>query len=269
MKRLIVIFVLVGFVISAVTPAYAESWGKAILEGLLTYTLNKPSTRQITLQGDNLASKINAKYHYSHPDVETVLDNMMRDIAASYNKDADKQVKRPKVYLIDIKENGKSIPNAMALPGSGGGHIFVTWGLVKLFTENEDDVGSDQCMGGVLAHEFAHIVHGHSKRQVNNSATGQAVSIALTIGLGANRETESGIQIIEFLRENGYSRKHELQADKTATIILSKTRFGAFSLARSLKLISKKEGGMSGGMMSTHPSVNERLAVIEKTAKSL
>ncbi len=146
--------------------------------------------------------------------------------------------------------------NAFALPG---GHIVILQGLLDK-AQSADEVAA------VLAHEIGHVRHRHP--------TQMAIRVA-GIGLFADLLTGDGSALAELAGQVGgmllllsYSREMERQADAYGRDLLQKAGLSTAALARFFAHLAAEAptagGGKLLGYLSSHPPLEERIAVADK-----
>jgi predicted Zn-dependent protease len=142
--------------------------------------------------------------------------------------------------------------NAFALPG---GHLVVTGDLIKT-ADNADEVAA------VVAHEVGHAAHRHPEAQIV-----RAMGLQVVLGMisGGGSDTVSGLAgLLAVLR---YSREAEREADAFAQQLMIDVRIDPLALARFFEkmktLAGEDGGGLLGGLLSTHPVTDERIAAIK------
>jgi Zn-dependent protease with chaperone function len=151
-----------------------------------------------------------------------------------------------------LKVYDMQMVNAFALPG---GHIVVTGGLIQTAS------GADE-VAGVVAHEIGHAAYRHPEAQIVR-AMGLQVILGMVSGGGS--DTISGLAgLLAVLR---YSREAEREADAFAQELLVAAEIDPLALARffeRMKELAGEEGdGLFGGVLSTHPVTDERIAAIK------
>ncbi len=123
----------------------------------------------------------------------------------------------------------------------------------------------------VVAHEVAHEVLGHV-------GTRRKLSLSLTASFATLGIFAPGAGLLDFvvnpLVVRAFSRYQELQADQKAIEILRAMghRAPRRSLATALQAIAShapKEKEQLGGLLATHPGLDDRLAAIEPLEPSL
>ena len=167
-----------------------------------------------------------------------------------------KRVRTMRTPRFEVHRSDEAGINAIALPG---GYVIVTAGLLGLLERG--GMTPDE-LAGVLAHEVGHIELGHSRASevretMNRWATmaiprvgiGMAVGVALKAGTGALRKRAT--------------RDAELEADAWAAALLKQSKFRDDGLATFLGKTAAWSRG--GGLWSTHPAADERVAALSAT----
>jgi beta-barrel assembly-enhancing protease len=151
----------------------------------------------------------------------------------------------------------KSI-NAFALPG---GFIVVYTGLIRAAETPEQ-------LAGVLAHEMAHVTLRHGMRRIAQSL-GVVALIQLLFG------DVSGVAavVVELLREgalSSYSRDQEREADQIGVETLVAHGVDPQALADFFALLRRREPSLPSAVswLGSHPELGERIAVIERDART-
>lgn len=151
--------------------------------------------------------------------------------------------------------------NAFACPG---GMILITKGLI-MTAQNEDELAA------VIAHEIGHIVHRDGVSSIQQSRMTEALTrtgtqAAATYG-GSTVATlvsvfEGSIDdVFKTIVVNGYSRSQELAADEAALSYLAKAGYEPSAVKTLLEAMKQ---GTGGGMLSTHPGTDDRIAEVIK-----
>ena len=150
--------------------------------------------------------------------------------------------------------------NALACPG---GIVFVTRGMLKGAANEEE-------LAAILAHEIAHVNQKDGLAAIKQSRWVEVVAI---LGSGATREFGGGQldklatlfegsvnDVAKTLIVNGYGRKQELVADRSAMIFMHRLGYDPNGLADYLaKLARQQETGAGKGLFATHPDMSYRL----------
>lgn len=120
-------------------------------------------------------------------------------------------------------------PHAVAVPS---GFIFISRGLLQT-VRNEDQLAA------VLAHELAHHELRHNMLEV---AAGKAYEVANAL---FEDDSQSGRTILDMM-SIGYTRRHELEADRRAVELLALAGYDPRALVKVLDQL-KNAGGSLGG----------------------
>lgn len=185
-----------------------------------------------------------------HPEAYRYLDSLRNEILRS-GKLRYKDTFDWEIYI--IKDHGTE--NAFCLPG---GYIFVYTGLVQGM-KSEDE------LAGVLAHEIAHADCRHSTAALTRE---YGVGILLSIVLGEDYEMVSRLVGSMFSLE--YSRDNEKEADLKSVEYLCHTRFDAAGSARYFKKLNDDDPEQDvPEFLSTHPSPDNRIALMEEASREL
>ena len=141
--------------------------------------------------------------------------------------------------------------NAFAGPG---GYIYVTTGLLKL-------VSSDDELACVLGHEIGHVAARHAIKQLQSRVL-YSVPASLIFSESRYGEIEQAVSIAFSLTQLSYSRKDELQADTLGMSYARRAGYnpaGMVSFLRKLGEIEQKEPRLIIVPLSTHPVTSIRL----------
>ena len=198
--------------------------------------------------GDKLAAEAFARLPMAHdPALEQHLTGMVNRIAAL----ASGPRFTYRVYLVDSKE-----PNAFT---PGGGHIFVTTGLVAR-------LGDEAQMAMVLAHEVAHCVLGHviktaQRRQIGDRAVSASKSV-----LGDKLAVEwigEGLGMAANAAVNLYTRDQEDEADELGLDLMVAAGYDLREAEKAIKALmsgsGKDDASFISEVFSDHPSKARRL----------
>ncbi len=161
--------------------------------------------------------------------------------------------------------------NAFAAPG---GFILITRGMIRSAT-------SEAMLAAILAHEIAHVQHGHGLRAVRGSRVTSAVTILAAESarhLGSEELAElTGVfedtigDIGATLISNGYSRAYEREADREAVAILTRAGYPPHGLIDALAAIQQGQRAQPepAGWAKTHPPPADRIRDIERLLRGL
>lgn len=143
--------------------------------------------------------------------------------------------------------------NAFAIPG---GYIYVNRGLI----EATDDMAE---LAGVLAHEVAHVVEGHSAEQIGRVRTANAGLLAASVLLGEIPDAaEVGVQVGGVAALSAFSRGAEREADRVAVDLLVDAGIdprGFVSFLEEMLEMRERRPSVVGRWFATHPTMESRV----------
>ena len=152
--------------------------------------------------------------------------------------------------------------NAFALPG---GPMYVNRGMI----ESAQKEGQ---MAGVMAHEISHVALRHGTAQASKAQKYGLLAGILGIGgailggpAGAAAQIASQGVGVYFLK---FSREYETEADILGAQIMARAGYDPRDLAGMFQIL-ERQGGSSGGFLSSHPSPSDRYARINREADML
>ena len=155
-------------------------------------------------------------------------------------------------FKVSVQRNEEV--NAFAAPG----------GLIVVYTGLINEAGSAEEVAGVLAHEMAHATKRHSMRQLIY-AGGLVPLMGLLIG---QPDAAALFQNLGKLSELRFSRAQEEDADRTGFDTLVAAGLPTEGMARFFDRLARADGG-APSFLSTHPSSDNRAALIRARAKAL
>lgn len=163
----------------------------------------------------------------------------------------------PLDYSLHFHASDSMGANAFALPSGDLVLLDGLWDIGMLEPE----------ILGILAHEVAHIQHRHGLQMLLRYA-GVTTLIAITLG---DLQSASLLQAVPtLLLEKGYSRSFEREADITAVALLRRAGHEAQSLVDALQRLGDLPNSTAVPiLLSSHPNVEERIALISETALRL
>lgn len=141
--------------------------------------------------------------------------------------------------------------NAFALPG---GKVVINSGLIEHAHDWEE-------VGGVLAHELAHVMRRHHVRSTLNELGLSVIFSALLGDLGALTQTGTSLAGLS------NSRKFETEADETGWNLLTQANMNPSGMIRFFEILKEEYGSaMSKNLsfLSTHPDVDQRIKHLQK-----
>jgi predicted Zn-dependent protease len=148
--------------------------------------------------------------------------------------------------------------NAWCMPG---GKVVVYTGILPL---TKDDAG----LAVVMGHEIAHAIADHGNERMSQELTVQAAGIGLDVYMQREPQATRDLFLTAFgvgsqLGLLGYSRQHELEADKLGLVFMAMAGYNPERAISFWKDMSKIGGNKPPEFMSTHPSDARRIAQIE------
>lgn len=158
------------------------------------------------------------------------------------------------VYRYTLIVSAEDAPNAFAAPG---GYVVVTLGLLRLSDRPEE-------IAGVMAHEIQHVVHRHGTKLLVRELSMRAMVSLATGDLGGLGSAMQAARTLGTLR---YRRADETAADRDAVPLLAAARIDPRSLVVMLQKLRRASAGPAlPPYLSTHPAVEDRIAVLSRLA---
>jgi predicted Zn-dependent protease len=154
--------------------------------------------------------------------------------------------------------------NAFALPG---GYFFINKGLI-LEAENESE------LAGVMAHEIGHVTARHATERMTKSQLMQfgALPLLFVGGYWTQMAMQNGLGMGLSLAVLGITRKSESEADQLGTQYAWNTGLdpnGFITFFEKLQAKEKNKPGSFAGFWRTHPSLNNRIELVQKEIAAL
>ncbi len=173
-----------------------------------------------------------------------------------------KNPSRPRTYCdfqLKVDPTKTNTPNAYQTIGSDGRPI-IAFNIPMLATvQNDDEIAF------ILGHEAAHQINNHIVRATTNANIGALLLGGLLAASGADQTSIQEAQNIGgTLGARAYSQSHELEADVTGTYIAALAGYDPAIGARSFARF-----GGGGGLLSTHPPSQQRIAVVQRTVQKI
>jgi Zn-dependent protease with chaperone function len=154
---------------------------------------------------------------------------------------------------LELRSSPRIGANAFALPS---GIVLVTDELVQL-------AKNDQELIGVFLHEIAHIERRHGIRMLLQDA-GVFLLLSALMGDVASISSVAGALPVLFI-DSGYSRQFEREADRAAGLYMLQQGWGTRPFQDMLHRLRLNEPPeVSGGIFSSHPETEERLAYLRE-----
>lgn len=161
-------------------------------------------------------------------------------------------------YPIQVQVIPSGTINAFAAPG---GRIVLLRGLID-FAQSPDEVA------GVLAHEMAHVAHRHPMQGLIRVA-GTTLVLQALLGDRSSVESAAG-RFAQWMVLTSYTREDELSADRSAVKLLNAADIEGRGLASFLARVESRraeKGNALPSMLSTHPVFQDRISLVQSTAK--
>ncbi len=148
--------------------------------------------------------------------------------------------------------------NAWCMPG---GKVVVYTGILPL---TKDDAG----LAVVMGHEIAHAIADHGNERMSQELAVQAAGVGLDIYMQKEPQQTRDMFMSAFgvgsqLGLLGYSRQHELEADKLGLVFMAMAGYDPERALSFWQEMSKAGGAKPPEFMSTHPSDERRIAQIQ------
>lgn len=146
--------------------------------------------------------------------------------------------------------------NAFAAPG---GFIHITRGALALLKDEAE-------LGGVLAHEIAHVTARHTIKAIQKSKIQGMLAKATTRTAFLE---QVGTQLYGLTLENSFDRGDEMASDKTAAALANRAGYAPAGLGAFLSRLSDRNKGLveRSGMFASHPDTQARLDALAKTIR--
>jgi predicted Zn-dependent protease len=156
--------------------------------------------------------------------------------------------------------------NAFSTPG---GHIFITRGFINI-------IPSEDALAGIIAHELAHVMLKHGIKMIKDMRiTSEADSMAAQAAAFAGKSNKdvssfrnSVSEVLDVIIKSGYSQPQEFEADDLAVKLLAAAGYSPNGLLEILNVLKTVQNGQSGGILASHPAINERIANVQRQAAS-
>lgn len=208
--------------------------------------------------GRVVAAKVLANYELSSDKALQRYVTMVGQTVAAYSE-------RPSLdwHFIVLDSD---VVNAFAAPG---GYVFIT-------TEALAQIDSEAELAAVLGHEIAHV---NEKHVLNAVKRGNVFSASLDFasdeipnaGLTADMSEKIGQMAFEKLFSTGFSRKDELEADRTGVELAAAAGYRSASYLDFLGALEQLSGSNASSFRqlgSTHPKPADRIAAVQPSVSS-
>ena len=146
--------------------------------------------------------------------------------------------------------------NAFALPG---GQVFITYGLLKRLT-NEDQ------LAGVLGHEIGHVIARHSAERIAKQDLTQGILTGVMAGTDASAAQAAAV--VANAINMKYGREDELESDRLGVKIMIQSGYNPYEFIEVMRILDEASGGQQvPEFSSTHPSGPHRVEEIKAAIK--
>jgi predicted Zn-dependent protease len=128
----------------------------------------------------------------------------------------------------------------------------------------KDDAG----LAVVMGHEIAHAIADHGNERMSQELAVQAAGVGLSVYMQQKPQETQQIFLTAFgvgsqLGMLGYSRQHELEADKLGLVFMAMAGYNPERAISFWQEMAKLGGAKPPEFMSTHPSDERRIAQIQ------
>ncbi len=228
----------------------------AIAQTQIKLHSNKYSVQDDVKLGREAARQAEAQFPLlSDNEVQSYVSRVGERLASSIPS----QFRHPEFDYYFKVVNARDI-NAFALPG---GPMYVNRGMIEA-------ARSEGEMAGVMAHEISHVALRHGTAQATKGQkygllAGIAGIAGTIFGGPAVGQLAQAPFAVYFLK---FSREYENEADTLGAQIMANAGYDPRDLANMFQTI-ERQGGGSGGFLSSHPSAKDRYARINREAQLL
>lgn len=161
-----------------------------------------------------------------------------------------------KSYPVKITVVKSNIINAFALPGGG----------IVVYDAILNNMKSPEQLAALLAHEYSHVELKHATRNLFRTLSGY---LFLSVIFG-DMSGVGGILIenAHQLRNLGYSRELETEADNQGLSVLKQNNINYMGMVDLFELLKKESNGVQvNELISTHPDLDNRIQNAHDFAK--
>ena len=152
-------------------------------------------------------------------------------------------------YTFRVHLTHDDMINAFAAPG---GYLVVNAGLIQATTRAEE-------LGGVLAHEIAHVTNQHGTR-----AALRQIPIQLLLA-AATGEVTGALHVLGTIGLTRYSRGDEGEADRAGMAMMQQAQIDPQGMIDVYRMLEREGMRMPGVLqyLSTHPRTGDRIEELE------
>src|SRR5919106_1089432 len=228
----------------------------AIAQTQIKYHSNKYSVQDDVTLGRRAAQEVEQQFPLMR---DSQVENYVEDVGRRLVSAIPSQFQHSEFQYRFRVINARDI-NAFALPG---GPMYVNRGMIEA-------ARSEGEMAGVMAHEISHVALRHGTAQATKGQkygllAGIAGIAGTIFGGPAVGQLAQAPFAVYFLK---FSREYENEADTLGAQIMASAGYDPRDLANMFQTI-ERQGGGSGGFLSSHPSAKDRYARINREAQLL
>jgi predicted Zn-dependent protease len=194
------------------------------------------------------------KKHFDLP-VDPLMQKRIENIGRKLALNSDRKDLVYHFNVLAYEEEG--MYNAFAAPG----------GYIYIFEDLVEELGSDDSVAAVLAHEMAHVEAKHSVKRMQGSLGLTALMLAGSQVRNKKRGTASSMYEALGQLMSAYSRSDERQADRLSIKYMERAGYdkqGVIDSLRTLRELRKQGPEMVYSEQKSHPYISERMAYLEK-----
>ncbi len=181
-------------------------------------------------------------------------ESVSEDNTARMN-DFFKELNYKTKYDVEIVVVKEEVVNAFALPG---GKIIVYEGILRAMDKYEE-------LAALLSHEFSHVELKHSTKNMCRSLSSYFL-ISILFG-DASGLTAVVVQNADQLKQLGYSRSLEEEADKSGLKLMKEAKVNPEGMKGLFEALKKEEGEVISDIpqfLSTHPLTDARINYVKE-----
>lgn len=200
--------------------------------------------------GASVAKQVEAQFQQTD---DPLVQKRFEDIGNRLAEVCDRKVFVYRFKVLKGREGNKEESlNAFALPG----------GYVYIFDTLMEELGTDDKIAAVTAHEIGHICARHAVKRMQGSLGANVLMILAVVAAQDGRNVGYANEAINQLMLS-YSREDELEADRLSVKYLKEADFDPNGVLQSLlmmKGLRKKGSERRYAYYKTHPYLSERIA---------
>jgi predicted Zn-dependent protease len=161
--------------------------------------------------------------------------------------------KSPFQFEFYLLADNKTV-NAFALPG---GQVFITMGLYKLLTTEDQ-------LAGVLGHEIGHVINRHGSEHMAKQELTQQLVQATQVASGGYDQGMIA-QYVGQMMNLKYGRDDEIESDKYGVKYLVESGYKPEAMIEVMEILNDASGkNKSPEFLSSHPNPENRIQKIKE-----